>query len=64
MDNIVKKIMEEYNIIEVSENYYRTSGGRAYIRKDGKDYTIFSCNGSRKGSESSFRLACIRATIV
>lgn len=57
-------IMEEYRIKKICDGYYRTNGGRAYIKQVGNGYTIYSCNGSYVTSAPNFRLACIRANIV
>ena len=64
MTPVMERIAKEYNVIEISEGFYRTLGGRAYIITRDEDYTISSCNGRHICCASNFRLACIRANEV
>ena len=61
---IEARLMEEYGIIKISEGYYRTKGGRAYIEERPRDYRVISANGSDKGIASCFARACAIAVNV
>lgn len=61
---IETRLMEEYRIVKISDGYYRTVGGRAYIQERARDYRIISCNGSEKGIAASFAAACVIASRV
>ena len=52
---------KEYRIKLMGENYWRTEGGRAYIRKEDGAYIIFAANGNRKGIRKTFEDAIIKA---
>ena len=61
---IMARIMNEYNIIEVSKGYFRTKNGRAYIEEREFDYHVIAANGNSKGTAASFARACIIANNV
>ena len=52
------------NLVELAHGYWRTVGGRAYIKQLDQEkecYKIFSANGNTKGYASSLYDATIKA---
>ena len=64
MNGIHEEIMRQYGLIRIAEGYWRTAGGRAYIKEVGEEYRIYSCNGNYVTTVKNFRLAVIRAESV
>lgn len=58
---VVYSYGKTYNVEKLAENYWRTAGGRAYIREEDGFFIVYAANGDRKGIRRTFEDAVVKA---